>query len=755
MEMPEYGRLRSVLCTIREPAENASQIPTLPQPTCPQRSMRQCATRLLVERCGQIGWGSVGIWEAFSAGSRIVHNTLRDLPYSGISIGFRWDSSPTSQRDCLVEGNHIHNVMQSLADGGAIYTLGFQPGTVLRGNLIHDVKRGPFAIGAPNNGFFADEGSKGYLFDANTVCDTTGRPVRHNASSAANHTWSDNDFGGVTNSPAARAWWDKAGPSGEARQRWGLTRSQPIYLLEESEGLLRNEAISLLAGQGTNAAYALGLLYEVGAGADVGLRCAIQDALKRIKPANRPPVAVAGAAAECVEGKSVEIAMSVTDADDPSWCLSAEIAGQPQHGALERNGPLVLVYAPKPGFVGKDSFTWRGSDGQDASEPVACAVEVRPDREGPRIVSVAPVGNTRLVVDFDEPVTEASAARVAAYRLQPAAAIKAAALGKSVRGVTLETAVLTDGAAYTLTAAGIADRSVAANAADSTHAFTFRAPVPVLSYRYYETDAIVRLISDAAARAPSAAGVAPRFGKEPARHGENYALDFNGVLAVPVAGEYTFFSGSDDGSHLWIDGQMVVDNGGKHGSLEGSGKVSLDAGPHRIRVLFYQGSGNSSLSVRWQGPDIEKREIPVEALSHQPEVSAPGMPAGVVNAMDGDGGIQTSNSVVVVTPYRSAGVWVFADPAAGIRREPFVAGMPRMLDILAKDIPNADQGFRFLFSGAPFPGHTHRMEWGRAEEGGHWYYGPPNFGVQGWLGPAFFKYLRTTPRFIYFKAEPK
>jgi hypothetical protein len=81
--------------------------------------------------------------------------------------------------------------------------------------------------------------------------------------------------------------------------------------------------------------------------------------------------------------------------------------------------------------------------------------------------------------------------------------------------------------------------------------------------------------------------------------------------------------------------------------------------------------------------------------------------------------------------------------------------MPRMLDILAKDIPNADQGFRFLFSGVPFPGHTHRMEWGRAEEGGHWYYGPPNFGVQGWLGPAFFKYLRTTPRFIYFKAEPK
>ena len=54
--------------------------------------------------------------------------------------------------------------MQHLGDGGGIYTLGFQPGTVIRGNHIHHVQRSRFNQAAPNNGMFIDEGSKGFLF---------------------------------------------------------------------------------------------------------------------------------------------------------------------------------------------------------------------------------------------------------------------------------------------------------------------------------------------------------------------------------------------------------------------------------------------------------------------------------------------------------------------------------------------------------------------------------------------------------------
>jgi hypothetical protein len=93
-----------------------------------------------------------------------------------------------------VENNHIHDVMQQLADGGAIYTLGIQPGTVFRGNHIHDVHRRPQAVGAPNNGFFIDQASKGFHFENNVVHRTSGKAVRFNQGSEALHTWKKNFF---------------------------------------------------------------------------------------------------------------------------------------------------------------------------------------------------------------------------------------------------------------------------------------------------------------------------------------------------------------------------------------------------------------------------------------------------------------------------------------------------------------------------------------------------------------------------------
>jgi hypothetical protein len=148
-----------------------------------------------IRRCGADSRGAVGVFAAFSADTRIVRNLIHDMPYTGVSIGYRWNTTPTTQVRCLVEYNHIHDVMKKLADGGGIYTLGFQPGTVLRGNHIHDVHRSAYAHGgAPNNGFFIDEGSKGFLFEANLVYATSGEAVRFNQNKREWHEWKDNLF---------------------------------------------------------------------------------------------------------------------------------------------------------------------------------------------------------------------------------------------------------------------------------------------------------------------------------------------------------------------------------------------------------------------------------------------------------------------------------------------------------------------------------------------------------------------------------
>src|SRR5881296_3604887 len=112
------------------------------------------------------------------------------------------------------------------------------------------------------------------------------------------------------------------------------------------------------------------------------------------------------------------------------------------------------------------------------------------------------------------------------------------------------------------------------------------------------------------------------------------------------------------------------------------------------------------------------------------------------------------NAIGVIAPYKYEGMWVFDDPAVGLSREPFVAGIDTMIDRLVATIPGAERGFRLLFSATPFPGHTVKLEWRREEYGGNWYYSP-QFDMEGWLCPALFKYFPEAPLEIYVKAEAK
>ncbi len=153
------------------------------------------AANCVVTDCGQVSYGAVGIFSAFTQDTRIAHNLIHRMPYTGVSVGFRWNTTPTSQRANIVEYNHIHDVMRLLADGGCIYTLGLQPGTVLRGNLLHDAHRTPTAFGgAPNNGIFFDEGTKELLVENNIIFATSGEAIRFNQCQESWQQWKNNDF---------------------------------------------------------------------------------------------------------------------------------------------------------------------------------------------------------------------------------------------------------------------------------------------------------------------------------------------------------------------------------------------------------------------------------------------------------------------------------------------------------------------------------------------------------------------------------
>lgn len=145
--------------------------------------------------CGREFYGAIGIWVGFARATRVAHNLVHDLPYSGISVGWEWNAEPTPCKENVVEWNHVYDVMNRLCDGGCIYTLGYQPGTVIRGNHLHAVHRSQLAQGAPNNGMFIDQGSKGYLFAQNVIYDTAAELVRFNQCQRDWHAWEDNHIG--------------------------------------------------------------------------------------------------------------------------------------------------------------------------------------------------------------------------------------------------------------------------------------------------------------------------------------------------------------------------------------------------------------------------------------------------------------------------------------------------------------------------------------------------------------------------------
>jgi hypothetical protein len=98
---------------------------------------------------------------------------------------------------------------------------------------------------------------------------------------------------------------------------------------------------------------------------------------------------------------------------------------------------------------------------------------------------------------------------------------------------------------------------------------------------------------------------------------ETFYARWTGLVKAPAEGMFTFYTESDDGSRLYIDGALVVDNGGLHGMEERSGVVQLRAGEHEIRIDFFENGGGAGCKASWEGPGTEKQIIPAGALLHR------------------------------------------------------------------------------------------------------------------------------------------
>lgn len=149
-----------------------------------------------------------------------------------------------------------------------------------------------------------------------------------------------------------------------------------------------------------------------------------------------------------------------------------------------------------------------------------------------------------------------------------------------------------------------------------------------LDYAYYEGS--WDFLPDFSALTPVRQGTSAGFDLSTASVEDGFAYVFEGYIDIPTSGPYTFYTNSDDGSKLYIDGGIVVSNDGVHGSQERSGQAALLAGKHAIRAAFFDKSGGQRLEVRWAGPGFDRQLIPSTVLYRVSlDTTAPAEPTGL------------------------------------------------------------------------------------------------------------------------------
>lgn len=98
---------------------------------------------------------------------------------------------------------------------------------------------------------------------------------------------------------------------------------------------------------------------------------------------------------------------------------------------------------------------------------------------------------------------------------------------------------------------------------------------------------------------------------------ENFALRLTGFLMIEKEGEYAFYLSSDDGSKLFIDNTLIVNNDGLHGTRTVDGKAILGPGKHKIMVSYVQKTGGASLLLEMAGAQMIRQPIPISTLSYK------------------------------------------------------------------------------------------------------------------------------------------
>ncbi|GAB3681922.1 hypothetical protein GCM10028857_06920 [Salinarchaeum chitinilyticum] len=180
-----------------------------------------------------------------------------------------------------------------------------------------------------------------------------------------------------------------------------------------------------------------------------------------------------------------------------------------------------------------------------------------------------------------------------------------------------------------------------------------------VSYQYYEAADQYGALTDVDWSSPTRTGTTDGIDLDPDNREDDFAFRYQTYLEVPENDTYTFYTNSDDGSVLTVDGIEVVDNRGQHPAQEASGTIALEAGYHNVTVRYFERAGQQTLSASYESDSTAKQQLPANRLyrSQQRVVWTA--------ASDWDGAVSESGVVHESFGDRDAGSVQLGYPTAG------------------------------------------------------------------------------------------
>ena len=157
--------------------------------------------------------------------------------------------------------------------------------------------------------------------------------------------------------------------------------------------------------------------------------------------------------------------------------------------------------------------------------------------------------------------------------------------------------------AFTTTGKASRIRSLELRKATPSNAIKAGKTASGLTYKYFEGDG--KTLPDFSTLQPVQTGVTALANLDKIPHRSDlFGLVLEGYIEVAKEDIYTFFLNSDDGSRMYIDGNLLIDHYGDHGAIKKTEQIMLAAGKHRIKLEYFENHGSEYLQAGFIDPEL-------------------------------------------------------------------------------------------------------------------------------------------------------